>query len=186
MDLSYRVTKAGYMIKSCPEAVTYHSRETWNCYKAIHDRAKRWGTMDSFITTRHPELLKRAVPTQPVISVIVTIFLLAAMLISWSLTPIFVLTLWVLLVIFTNYIVRTKGKKNILYYFLGQLVMKQYRFYRALGYIKRGNLNWFTKETCFNNYQTRFGMTDYARTMWINIIGLWVSTLVVIVANAFI
>lgn len=49
LDMTYRVTKAGYMIGSAPDAVTYHSRKTWNNYKAVHDRAKRWGTMENFI-----------------------------------------------------------------------------------------------------------------------------------------
>ena len=29
LDMTYRVTKAGYMISSAPNAVTYHSRKTW-------------------------------------------------------------------------------------------------------------------------------------------------------------
>ena len=33
LDMTYRVTKAGYMIGSAPNAVTYHSRKTWNNYK---------------------------------------------------------------------------------------------------------------------------------------------------------
>lgn len=46
LDMTYRVTKAGYMIGSAPNAVTYHSRETWNNFKAIHNRAMRWGTIN--------------------------------------------------------------------------------------------------------------------------------------------
>lgn len=49
LDMTYRVTKAGYMISSAPNAVTYHSRKTWNNYKAVHDRAKRWGTMEKVV-----------------------------------------------------------------------------------------------------------------------------------------
>ena len=37
-------------------------RKTWNNYKAVHDRAKRWGTMENYIVKRHPELYKRVIP----------------------------------------------------------------------------------------------------------------------------
>ena len=56
LDMSYRVTKAGYRIKSVPEAVTFHSRETWNHLSAIKDRTKRWGSMEYYLSRRHPEI----------------------------------------------------------------------------------------------------------------------------------
>jgi GT2 family glycosyltransferase len=75
LDMSYRVTKAGYMIGSAPNAVTYHSRKTWNSYKAVHDRAKRWGTMENFIVKRHPELYRKVIPKNYMIETILFIVL---------------------------------------------------------------------------------------------------------------
>ena len=74
LDMTYRVTKAGYMIGSAPNAVTYHSRETWNNFKAIHNRAMRWGTMERIICNRHKELYKRVIPKNYVLILIALIF----------------------------------------------------------------------------------------------------------------
>ena len=62
LDMTYRVTKAGYCIKTVPEAVTFHSRDTWNSWKAVNDRSKRWGSMEYHILKRHPELIHRRLP----------------------------------------------------------------------------------------------------------------------------
>ena len=62
LDLSYRITKANYLIKCVPTAVTYHSTSTWNHWRAIHDRAKRWGTMEYYLLKRHPELAHNRLP----------------------------------------------------------------------------------------------------------------------------
>ena len=46
LDLSYRITHAGYRIKSQPKAVAYHSKDTWKKWKLVRERAKRWGRME--------------------------------------------------------------------------------------------------------------------------------------------
>ncbi len=45
-DLGIRLNKAGYRIKSNPQAEVNHTRATWNNFLAIWKRAFRWGRMD--------------------------------------------------------------------------------------------------------------------------------------------
>ena len=45
-DLGIRLNKAGYRIKSNPQAEVDHTRATWNSFLAIWKRAFRWGRMD--------------------------------------------------------------------------------------------------------------------------------------------
>lgn len=45
-DLGIRINKAGYKIKMNPNAVVYHTKETWNNFLAVARRAFRWGRMD--------------------------------------------------------------------------------------------------------------------------------------------
>jgi len=45
-DLGIRLNKAGYRLKSNPQAEVNHSRATWNSFSAVWRRAFRWGRMD--------------------------------------------------------------------------------------------------------------------------------------------
>jgi GT2 family glycosyltransferase len=48
-DLGIRINKAGYKIKMNPNAVVFHSRETWNNFISVARRVFRWGRMDYFV-----------------------------------------------------------------------------------------------------------------------------------------
>jgi cellulose synthase/poly-beta-1,6-N-acetylglucosamine synthase-like glycosyltransferase len=45
-DLGIRLAKAGFRLASAPEAVVFHTRETWDSFSAVGRRALRWGRMD--------------------------------------------------------------------------------------------------------------------------------------------
>jgi len=48
-DLGIRINKAGYKIKMNPNAIVFHTRETWNDFVSIAERAFRWGRMDYYV-----------------------------------------------------------------------------------------------------------------------------------------
>lgn len=54
LDLSYRVTQAGFTIECNSEALVYHSRRTWNSLHAVLNRAFRWGRMEYYLYRKHP------------------------------------------------------------------------------------------------------------------------------------
>ena len=70
LDLSYRVVASGHPIKSCPDAVTLHSRDTWSTAKAIMNRTVRWGSMEYHNGKRHPEIMRKTLPGLPLMSAI--------------------------------------------------------------------------------------------------------------------
>jgi GT2 family glycosyltransferase len=45
-EFGIRVNKAGYKIKMNPDAVVYHTRETWSSFLAVTKRVFRWGRVD--------------------------------------------------------------------------------------------------------------------------------------------
>jgi cellulose synthase/poly-beta-1,6-N-acetylglucosamine synthase-like glycosyltransferase len=51
-DLGIRVNKAGYRLKSNPQAEVNHTRATWDNFVAIWRRAFRWGRMDVYVYFR--------------------------------------------------------------------------------------------------------------------------------------
>ena len=160
LDMTYRVTKAGYMIGSAPNAVTYHSRKTWNNYKAVHDRAKRWGTMENLIVERHPELYKRIIPKDYILKLIVMIFMGILSLIKGRWLPLMIAVSWIVINWLIDYIVdiRKKGFCSPIYFFGAQLIQSQYEFYRVLGSIKKGSFGALYKGIIFNRFHIKYGM----------------------------
>lgn len=164
LDMTYRVTKAGYMIGSAPNAVTYHSRKTWNNYKAVHDRAQRWGTMENFIVSRHPELYKKVIPKNYLLETVVLLFMGILSLILTNWLPIMIAVSWIILNWIIDYIidVKRKGFCSPIYYFGAQIIQSQYEFYRVLGSLKNGSLGALYKGMIFNRFQIKFGMANEA------------------------
>ena len=164
LDMTYRVTKAGYMIGSAPNAVTYHSRKTWNNYKAVHDRAKRWGTMENFIVGRHPELYKKVIPKNYILETFVLLFMgiLSLLLKNWL--PIMIAVSWITINWIIDYVIDVKRKGFCLpiYYLGAQIIQSQYEFYRVLGSLKNGSLGALYKGMIFNRFQIKFGMANEA------------------------
>lgn len=164
LDMTYRVTKAGYMIGSAPNAVTYHSRKTWNNYKAVHDRAKRWGTMENFIVGRHPELYKKVIPKNYVLETIAFLFMGILSLILKNWLPIMIAVSWIVLNWIIDYVidVKRKGFCSPIYYFGAQIIQSQYEFYRVLGSLKNGSFGALYRGMIFNRFQIKFGMANEA------------------------
>ncbi len=48
-DLGIRINKAGYKIKMNPNAIVFHTRDTWNNFLAVIKRIFRWGRMDYYV-----------------------------------------------------------------------------------------------------------------------------------------
>ena len=164
LDMTYRVTKAGYMIGSAPNAVTYHSRKTWNNYKAVHDRAKRWGTMENFIVGRHPELYKRVIPKNYILETIVLLLMGIFSLIMKNWLPLMIAAVWIVVNWIADYIIdmKRKGFCSPIYYFGAQLIQAQYEFYRIIGSLKNHSLGALYKGMVFNRFQIKFGMANEA------------------------
>jgi GT2 family glycosyltransferase len=63
VDLGIRVNAAGYRIRSNPEAVVTHTRETWDSFPEVWRRALRWGRMDVHLYFRkHRDRVELGMP----------------------------------------------------------------------------------------------------------------------------
>ncbi len=62
-DLGIRINKAGYKIKMNPNAIVYHTRDTWSNFLAVAKRVFRWGRMDYYVFYRkHRDKLSPTFP----------------------------------------------------------------------------------------------------------------------------
>lgn len=183
LDMTYRVTKAGYMIGSAPNAVTYHSRKTWNNYKAVHDRAKRWGTMENYIVKRHPELYKRVIPKNYVFESIGVIWMAILSVCLKSYLPISISLLWILINSLVDYGVDMKkhGLCSPVYYYGAKMIQNQYEFYRVKQSLKEHSLGALYKGIIFNRFQIKFGMKDDAARIKKLIIDFFVAAVLLLI-----
>lgn len=169
LDMTYRVTKAGYLIKTVPEALTYHSTQTWNNWKAINDRSKRWGTMEYFILKRHPELVHRRLPMVGDLIFFMFIVFGIVSLIKWSFVPLAFFAVFALLTSIFSYIfyVKNHQKTNIFYWSIAMLLQGKYRFHRLLISVKKMDFSLLFKGQYFGIYHIKSDFQTNAKKMWI-------------------
>ena len=55
-ELGVRINEAGYKIKMNPNAIVFHTRETWNNVYKVAKKAFRWGRVEFHILKKHPQL----------------------------------------------------------------------------------------------------------------------------------
>ncbi len=67
LDLTLRITEQGGLIKSNPDAVVWHTTETWNKASTVIERAWRWGRMEYYILNQHQKLERFSSPRPVVI-----------------------------------------------------------------------------------------------------------------------
>ena len=160
LDMTYRVTKAGYMIASAPNATTYHSRETWNSFRAIHDRARRWGTMERVICDRHPELYRRVIPKIYVLMLIALIVSGILSVATANLLPLLSVLATAVINAVGSFFVRVahEGFCNPFYYGCAMCIQGMYEFYRIKQSLKEKSLGAFYCGQVFNRYQIKYGM----------------------------
>ncbi len=158
LDMTYRITKTGYLIKSCPQAVTLHSTETWNRPKAIYDRTRRWGSMDYFLGRRHPEIFTDCIPKSGALFLCVFIVLAALSAVFRSWTPLLCAVIWFVLhaVICWIYDCAHKEGGNPLFYAMGKVIRAAYRGYYMRAGLRHRDVSCVHKEMSFSLDQTKF------------------------------
>jgi len=79
-ELGVRINEAGYKIKMNPDAIVYHTRETWDNVLKVASRAFRWGRTDFHILKKHPRLGHVGFPSLFTVLLLLVVASLAAVL----------------------------------------------------------------------------------------------------------
>lgn len=169
LDMSYRVTKAGYFIKTVPNAVTYHSTETWNNRKAVFDRSKRWGTMEYYTLKRHPELVNRRLPMAGDVMTFLFLALGIVALIKHSLVPIAIFGITALTTMLSMFFFDFKNQKkpNLFYWMIAMAIQGKYRMHRLAAALKNKDLSLSFKGQYFGIWHIRSSYRIEAQKFWI-------------------
>ena len=169
LDMTYRVTKSGYLIKTAPKAKTYHTRETWSCWKAVNDRSKRWGAMEYYILKRHPELVQRRLPMTGDICIFMLLLFCTGAVLKHSLMPVLFLGIWFLLLYCMLYAFYCKQHRpvNLFYWTIAMFLQGKYRFHRFAMSLKQKDLSLVFRGQFFGIYHIRDDYRINAKKVWI-------------------
>lgn len=188
MDLSYRVVKSGHPIKCTPNAITHHSRETWNSKKALNDRTRRWGTMEYYNAKRHPEIVKKTLPSLVFVSIWTTLFMLFAALITGNMVPLAAQAVFLIGVWLTAYLCDAKksGKYNLIYYSLAKLIAFKYSFYKFRECWRQKDFSVWNKIMIFNEGHAKAEFTERSRKLTIALCLFTVIVIALVVTGMFV
>jgi len=114
-DLGIRINKAGYKIKMNPNAIVYHTRETWSKFSAVLKRVFRWGRTDYYVFYRkHRDKLSSAFPKPIAIFTFLLIFSFIKGCMSNLLLYLSLPFIWLLLFLFLNAFLKIVSSKDSL------------------------------------------------------------------------
>lgn len=148
LDLTYRLTKNGWLLISNPNALVYHDRSTWNSLKAVLSRAFRWGRMEYYLYKKHTSLQTPHPPSffgwlflvigfSAVSSLILKNWRLLALPVGWIVLALIFFSLWISLA--------QKGSLNQRWRFFWESILTGipelvYQFGSTWEFLKHGDL----------------------------------------------
>ena len=182
LEMTYRITNAGYLIRSAPDAVTYHSKDTWKKWKLIKERAKRWGSMEYYLRQRHPEIFITCIPKTEVIIPFAFLLFGICSLIRMSIQPMVAFGVFAILLFGELWLFDTRksDKKSILFYFGAKWLEAKYYYSHAWTGIKNGSISDAFSCLSFSPMQTKFILSRETKRMWMTIITLIIVGMIVI------
>jgi GT2 family glycosyltransferase len=106
-DLGIRINKAGYKIRMNPDAIVFHTRETWSSLISIARRAFRWGRMDYYIYYRkHEEKLSPSFIKPTVVFLFLVLVGLLKAFASNFLSGVLLPVFWLAIFLFTSSVLK--------------------------------------------------------------------------------
>ena len=149
-DLGIRINKAGYKIKMNPNAIIFHTKETWNDFLAVVKRAFRWGRMDYYVFyKKHKDKISPTFPKPITVFSFLLILGFVKAITNNLLLGLSLPFIWLLFFLFLNAlfkIISPRGSlKNIFFEILSQFLHFLFDSGTILESIKNKNLLAFLK-----------------------------------------
>ncbi len=185
-DLGIRINKAGYKIKMNPNAVVFHTRETWNNFLAVAKRVFRWGRMDYYVFyKKHKDKISLAFPKPVTVFSFLLIFGFVRALINNPLLSLSLPFIWLLLFLFLTALFKIVSSKvslkNIFFEMPAQFLHFLFDFGTIMESIKNKNLLAFFKGPLDDPRQVVILWSAKVREVWSIVFSLIFILLILIV-----
>lgn len=147
-DLGLRLGKAGYRLHCNPNAVVFHTRETWSSFSAVWKRAFRWGRMDVHLYyRRHKDRVKVLFPGFRHLLLLLSLASVLEAVVSLSPWPLFSPLAWLLLVLAFRATLTLMWERKRVGDFWKELVADMLGMAFELGTLFESIIRW--EPTCF-------------------------------------
>lgn len=181
-DLGIRINKAGYKIKMNPNAIVYHTRETWNNFLAVTKRAFRWGRMDYYIFyKKHKDKISLTFPKPITLFYFLLILGCIKAVVGNILLGLLLPFIWLLVFLFLNAFFKTVSSKDslksALFEIPAQFLHFLFDFGTTLESIRNKNLTVFFKYPLNDPKQIIVLWNEKIREMW----SITFSTLLILI-----
>ena len=176
-DLGIRINKLGYKIKMNPNAVVYHTRETWNNFSAVVKRVFRWGRMDYYIFyEKHKDKVSYTFPKPIALFYLLLVCGFIKAIISNLLLGLLLPFIWLFMFLFLNALFRIVSSndslKSIFLEIPAQFLNFLFDFGTVLESIKNKNLTAFLKSPLDDPRQVIVLWNEKVRETWSIIFGI--------------
>lgn len=135
-ELGIRINKMGYKIKMNPDAIVFHTRETWNRFPAVLKRVFRWGRMEYYVFyKKHKEKLTLSFPKPTVIFLLFIVYSIFYSVLDNLIIILSLPFIWLFEFLLFNSILNLISKQDKLKYIIYELIAQFLQFIFELGTI---------------------------------------------------
>ena len=152
VDIGFRIRNEGYLIKSSPQAVVYHSNKTWLKISDVSSRLFSYGKSNVLLVKEHSNRLIGDVNWVALFSVYLLFSIIAAFVVDWEIiwtAPIFA-TIYLLMICLIKAI---RVKKNIVIIFKIELLATIEKIGTIAGCFKYKTIKPLFRQVLYSQYQ---------------------------------
>jgi hypothetical protein len=178
-----RINEVGYKIKMNPNAVVFHTRETWSRLGALFKKAFRWGRADFHILKKHPKLGQVAFPSFFTVLLLIALACSAYILTGHSNIAVMIIIIWMLSTLLIEAIIKIirAGERLHLVFseFMATLLNLAFDAGAVFESLRRGSLSMLYKRIIYIPAMLISEWESEAVRSWSITIGLLLTLIVV-------
>jgi cellulose synthase/poly-beta-1,6-N-acetylglucosamine synthase-like glycosyltransferase len=183
VDIGLRINESGYKIKTNPNAIVNHTRETWSNFRSFCKKIFRWGRTDFHILKEYPNLSSVEFPKFStvlfILSVLSVIFSLAGF--GWEITELLVIWLFCTSIVET-FLKSQKSKfTDFSLNYLSFLLIFIFELGQVFESLKNGSLSMFYKKIVYGKGQLIFEWNGRVVRSWSYILSFVIILFVLLV-----
>ena len=178
VELGVRMNKAGYKIKMNPNAVVFHTRETWSNLLAVAKRVFRWGRMDCYVFhMKHKDKLSVTFPKPITIFFLLCLIALFEIVITHSFLYLLQPIAWLILFLLIDSLLKVIASKHaslrdIVFEVPAEMLQFLFQLGTIIESLKKRCISTFYSEVMDDPRQVIFVWNERAHEMWAIVIAL--------------
>lgn len=178
VELGVRMNKTGYNIRMNPDAVVFHTKETWSNLWTVAKRAFRWGRMDYYVFhKKHKDKLHFTFPKPATIFLILCLAALVKIIVTHSFLYLLQPVSWLFLFLLVNSLLKVATSKydalkDIVFEIPAEMLQLLFSFGTIIESLRNRSPSTFYREVMDDPRQAIFIWNEKVHEMWAILIAL--------------